>query len=74
MAAFCLCLKSPSQAKAERFRFIALAKKTLKTFWYKFCYVVTKVHSFEEGFDEKGQAEKKKYKMYGSNLKGVTGR
>jgi hypothetical protein len=32
--------------------------------------VVTKVHSYEEHFNEKEQAEKGQYKMYGSSNKG----
>ena len=35
--------------------------------------MVTKLHSYEDHFIEKEQAEKGKYKIYGWNIKGVLG-
>jgi hypothetical protein len=47
------------KAKVKRFILIALKKKVSKQpAWNKFCCVVTKVHSYEEHFNEKEQAEK----------------
>ena len=49
-------------------------KESLKTTWYKFCCVVTKVHSYEAHFDVKqSKLQRENYKMYGSKSKGAPG-
>jgi len=52
VAAFCHCPKSVPEVKVKRFRLIALKKEVSKQPG-NFCCVITKVHAYEEHFNEK---------------------
>jgi hypothetical protein len=68
VAASCPCLKSLPEAKVKRFRSVVLKKDILKQPGINSVLWLLKFTSYEEHFNEK--LRKKKYKMYGSSIKG----
>jgi hypothetical protein len=53
----------PGEPELHRETLSQKQNKKTKTAWYKFCCVVTKVHSYEEHFNEKKKAEKEKIQI-----------
>ena len=71
VATFCPCLKSLPGAKVKRLRLIALTKEVSKKLSRDF---VLWLSLMKRSLNKHGKLRKEKYKMYGSNIKGVPGR
>ena len=73
VAAFYCCLKSLPEAKVKRFPINCFDKGSFETLWYKFCFVVTEVHSLKSILMKMSKLKKEKYKLYSSKNKGAPG-